>query len=300
MNDFDYFENTLNAHLNNYFSGAADVCVTGLSEVAIELAAKSIPHHRVLPTQRALLSSVSKLHTKITSIESKSNTAVIIIGINTEHSEDAGKDVCDELRRDYEAAAIAKSLAVRLDSDLIPCRNGTFMIYCDRDILISETDDFHTVFFSQLSLRQTLLNFSVGIGLGSTIKDANENARLAFSKASASRDSVAYVAFDATNIRGPLEIRPRNNADSASSASFASVLMNMGFGQENAHKMASIIEASSTKRFTIKELSNKSGISSRAVTRVVQSLEDAGYCTSVGMQVGVSAGRPARVLGFNV
>ncbi len=296
--DFNYFGNLLNAHIYNYFHDKAQVCITGFSEIISELAKRDIPCIRWLPTEIGIISAMNKLYAKITNVQAKSNTAVLIMYIDTHVSSPDENDACEELLKDYEAANIAKSLAARLNSTLILRRDGAYMIYCDKSILEFETDNYQGLFFSNLTLRHTLLNFSVGIGLGETVKSATDNAYRAYSKSLELRDSVAYMAFNSLDMVGPIPIRQRVSIESTNSKDFAGILEKMGCGRENARKLATVIESNPSKRFTTKELANLTGISLRSITRTIQLLEDAGYCREAGRQIGASSGRPAKVLEF--
>ena len=164
-----------------------------------------------------------------------------------------------------------------------------FFLVTSRDMLING--------FLKSGAHQDLLQFGrrtsnykvwVGMGVGGTMLEAKSRANMALNTAQRDRRSGSYLVEDDMLVT---EVSSLSSEESSRSPFFA---RQMKVSAGTLARLAFILNRDGNVT-TSEELSQKLGITSRSVNRIIVQLEEAGYVATVDKR-SAGKGRPARVM----
>ena len=298
--DENYYYYLLEFHRKNFFSGKAGSCITGVSEVWQKLLEDKIPCVRTKPTSHVILDIYNKLYIKhLEGMREKETLAIIAIHIDfPRYHSLSGTNEYDQLVSKFEMAKQIMGLASRVNGASIETTNRDYIIVTDRKTLEAETGNLETLYLSTLFTSCQNHNISMGIGFGCNTEEAMRRAYMGMSRSMKLHDSVAYVFYDDTHQKGPVKILMNPCAER--SGSIETRLKEAGLGAVSARKIAQVLYRSEKNEFTSKELAGLCGMTKRNMDRIVQKLEETNCCRIIGEQNSNAAGRPARVIAFDL
>lgn len=298
--DADYYYYLLEFHRKNYYSGKAKSCITGVSEVWQKLLEDGIPCVRTKPTSHVVLDAYNKLyikHIELTETNADIAAMVVHIDLTSHYSLDRHEDYEKIISR-FELAKQIIKLASRVNGAVIENTDRDFWVITDRKTLELETNNLENIYFSNLFSDAYRHGLSMGIGFGKTAADAKHHAYMGLSRATKVRESVAFAVYDTQHTKGPIKIIPyRRNGNSNDTVD---KLRKLGLGNNSANKVATILEENEKNEFTSRELADMCGMSKRNMDRIIQKLEDAECCRIIDEKRSDAAGRPARIIEFDL
>ena len=192
-------EKLIDFHVKSYQAGKAEVALTCLVTVYLELTRLGIPCYRVKPSKLAIETILDLLISRAES-HLYEKQRVAILGFEVFQKENSSKKMGYsflEREKELELKQELLQLSKKLNGSLINKGSGVHFIYTtqgDYELLFSNT------LISQVAQEITMrtgLNFHIGIGSGYTIYDAELHVQTAFEHAFLTNQSqVLYVDED--------------------------------------------------------------------------------------------------------
>lgn len=191
--------------------------------------------------------------------------------------------------------------ARQLNAAVIESSNDEFWIITEHNILKSSTQNLKNIKLSVNVCNSSPHTISVGIGYGKSMPDIENSARRALQKALKDGGNKVVICKDGVMF-SPLDdniVNFSNTEDHCIDKSLVSMVKTTGISIPQVFKLIDIVQNNKNRTFTARELVALTGYNVRTVNRVLEKLEQAGYCKVIGKESLNNAGRPSRVIQFN-
>jgi len=292
LNDLTLF------HLQNYKVGKSSLCITGISSIFESLKEENVPCLLLRPTVDTIKDTIERLKLKKRS-KINEERQIVVLCIEPDLAGDYALINENEYQLRLQQNKIAEEItlfAQRIQAAVVETGNHGYLLFSTKNILDIETKSLKELSLLHQINRTTSTTVSVGIGFGTTAREAKHSAVLGMHRARKHGGHQAYVVED-NNFIGPLkEIVPQ---DESSTNSIESTLLHIadqtGISLNTIFRLHCIAAENSQNRFTSKELAELFGNSQRSMNRLLEKLELAGYIEITGKQIIGNSGRPSRV-----
>ena len=197
-------------------------------------------------------------------------------------------------KMEFEKELLAYSREV--EGNIQATENDEYLIFSNKGLL-NNTENLRTMaaLIKERSSERFLIG--VGIGEGSTIVQAEKNARKAL-KLSINEGKNNIFFSNGHEIRGPLMSKTEIEYKSSFDENIAEVSKAAGVSSLYLEKIKSIIRKREKNIFTSRELSKFLNISERSVNRIIKKLIENGCAEEDEFEISASAGRPRRKIKF--
>lgn len=138
----------------------------------------------------------------------------------------------------------------------------------------------------------------IGIGEGRTIFQAEKNARVAL-KLSLNQEGKIFYS-NGEKIRGPLLNIEELEYKSVSDEKIKNIADEIGISPVYLEKIKGMIKKQKKNNFTSIEIAEILNITPRSVNRIVKKIIEKDYAESVQVENSLTAGRPRRIIKFNI
>ena len=287
-----YESRLLEFHRNCFRQGLSSVCFTSMEHVQAPLQAEGIPCIRTYPAEEMIREQVYLLQIRHFSAQGN-HGKLAVIGIRYDYVFDDERNLdireWEKVRYQNEFKERLFGLAQRMGAAVFEQGTEMFFLVTSRDMLING--------FLKSGAHQDLLQFGrrtsnykvwVGMGVGGTMLEAKSRANMALNTAQRDRRSGSYLVEDDMLVT---EVSSLSSEESSRSPFFA---RQMKVSAGTLARLAFILNRDGNVT-TSEELSQKLGITSRSVNRIIVQLEEAGYVATVDKR-SAGKGRPARVM----
>ncbi len=301
-NSDHYIKKIEEEHTRNFEEGRCALCVTTITSVYNSLKEKGFPTTLITPDEETYLYEIKSIIAKDEIKKSSQNSIVTIL---FEFKEKDNFYISNETQMSeiMEISKLMEYIAIfsqKLNGALFHISQYQYVICCSGKDLEIETDNYKRFDLLDTIKSNTMHIASIGIGYGSTLELSKKNATIAIRKSKTENRNVAYVAYGADKLIGPIS----NNALNTSvpeifEKRLVAIATNTHLSINTIYKIDCIVRQSDTKRFTSKELSEKLGVSLRTTNRILSALNDNGYITYVGKSIISQKGRPTSFIKIN-
>lgn len=283
-------------HLASYRSGEVDVCLTCVGSVYRELRSAGVPAWRITHTKSVVRGALRQAHlaARLAITETTQPAAVLIDvpGLRAGSADESS--AYDTQRRRLRTRETILDFAERLQGRLADLDDETFIIYTNRGTIEGAVSRLMSGHGGPLELQRLPLGARAGVGLGSTVPAAEENARRALIMGQGNGDlHVAFAdgeVFRASRDRPPTTYRLRETHEPT-----LRLARQLGLGPLALSRLTRALRQVDPSAVTASELARAYGIQARSARRLVTSLQRAGIATRLGRQGGPGAGRPQTV-----
>ena len=298
---FEDVELIMSKHIHNFKTYGASVCLTAIYVVYKRLQQLNIPSVYMLPTYARIEDSIRTALLELAHLnELESGVVVLKIKIDSysEHSVYKNSMAQQAVNRGQILGHLylfAESVHGALIED-----GACFWLFVSNSRLLSVTDNLKELYIQSEIASKFANTISVGIGYGQSILQAKYSAEQALSQAELNGSNQTYLVKDGVSL--PLYGYSRN-AKREDRVDNALVAMSgkTGVSINNLFKLISVIQShGSRKTFTSKELAMFTKISKRTMDRLLEKLEECGYCKFVGKKSQPASGRPSRIIKFKI
>ncbi|MCQ1530294.1 hypothetical protein [Lutispora saccharofermentans] len=293
--DIDYDEVT-KFHYELWKKEEVNVACTCLNSTYIKLKNLGMPVIRLFPTVSLIKEYLNKIIYDANIAKAKSaQIAVQIIKINHDYANMSSEYSFLELRNTIEKHIINYTKIV-IGSMFLFGRNE-YLIFTTRGAI---NDEVYGSSIKELVVecKKNKVNINSGIGFGSTIYEAEVNARIGLSYSEKNRDNCLYMVSENGLITGPL-CSDYSEYGSYHLTSFdekiKEISTNTNLSSAYISKIKSIINSKNKNTFNAEEFSNYLGISVRSSRRILNQLVDGGYAKIVGEGKKNNTGRPYNI-----
>ncbi|SCZ80196.1 winged helix-turn-helix domain-containing protein [Acidaminobacter hydrogenoformans] len=306
VSDVDIFRDTLiedlvDFHKRHLRTQPGAIAITGISTV-----------HKLLQTEgesSILLVSnenyiKNKLYDLLRKIKFKDMSVSQIVVMSMEIDLDNEYDLTSENEYSVmlEKTRITEEVykfAQRIQAAVVETEKN-YLLFTTKQILEFETNNLRELPILGSINQKTAHTLSVGIGFGTTAREAKSNAVIGKNKAFKMGGNQCFVVYDRKRLERITAFDKVDNSESLSPTGlelpFKEVSEKSGVSINNIYKLKSIMDLYKKDTFTSLELAQEFGNSLRSMNRMIERLERAGYIEVVGSKIIGKAGRPSRIL----
>lgn len=283
-------------HLERHAAGDVEVCVTCIGSVYRRLVAAGVPAQRITHTRSAMREALQQadLAARLALTEATQPAAVLVSipGLRGGGGDDGGS--YELQRRRLRAREVVLDVAERLHGRLAELDDETLIVYTSRGSIEDAIARLMAGHDGPFQAERFPLDARVGVGLGSTVAGAEENAKRALVMGERHGDlHVAFAdgeIFRASRDRQAARYRLRETDGAA-----LRLARELGLGPLAVARLTRALRQLDPSAVTATELARAYGIEPRSARRLITSLQRAGIATKLGRQGGPRAGRPQTV-----
>jgi hypothetical protein len=283
-------------HIARYRAGDVDACLTCLGAVYSILRAASVPAWRISHTRTAMREALRQAHmaARLAITEATQPAAVLVRvdGLRVPSADRAS--AYDNQRRRLRAREEVIDFAERLHGRLAELDDETFVVYTSRGAIEDAVSTLSSGRGGPLKMDGFLAEVHVGVGLGSTVPVAEENARRALAIEDGGRGiRIAFadgeiVSASAEGTISTYRLREVHEPT-------LRLARQLGLGPLALTRLVRALRQVDASGVTASELARAYGIQPRSTRRIITSLQRAGIATPLGRHGGTGAGRPQTV-----
>lgn len=294
-----YIQKTFNFHYENYKNKNIDCCVTALNNVYEKLKEKSVPCYILDPSIEVIKQSVDRIQLKnLARINEKTKIVVVAIYIDYPHDNSIAN------RNEYQLFTIRMNVAdkiysfvQRLQAAVVEEDSNQYLIFCTKDTLESETNNYKSIEILQNISKDYASNVSIGIGHGITAREAKFSAIIGMNKAKTHGENTAYVVYEGDKIVGPITYSKSDESKQIIiDEKYNKISRETGVSINKLFTIHGMKHQYKKDSFTSKEISQELHLSIRSVNKILNQLEEKEYVKMVGKKYDGSAGRPSRLI----
>lgn len=307
LESFDLNSDLLNVikvfHLENYVLNNVSVCITGISGIYEFLVDKDIPCLMIEPTDDLIKETIQTVSYKYkTLISEERHLVALAIEIDSSNefsviNENEYQLMLNKMKVTEEVYKFAQ----RIQAAVVETGLKRYLLFSTKNILDNETKNMKEISILQAVAAKTAYTVSLGIGYGVTAREAVYNANLGMIRSFKSGGNKAYIVEKGKFI-GPIAGGGRLNSDQNEiiDSTFQKIANETGLSVNRIFSIHCLIEQYKKDCFTSKELAEYLNITSRSVNRIINRLAAHNYAQEAGKRVIAKAGRPSRIIRFNI
>lgn len=280
------FQDMVNFHRDLYEQGEVEVCITCLSHVREQLEPLGVPVVRVTHAHSVIRDSLRRValigQLRATSA---SQIAVIAISDGPDHSSTAPRSTVD-------------SLADVVGGRLVAEGPGAYNIATTRGAVEGELQRRRRRELRRMLAALDDIGARIGVGFGTSLPHAEEQARYALGIATATKEHSAVLpdgSITRLDDGGQTGIRVRETDQRRLEAA-----RQAGIGPTTFSRLQAALAKLGTNQFTARDFARAYGVEPRSARRLLAGLVDAGLAQTTGAQPGPRAGRPQVVYELDV
>ncbi|WOL39148.1 hypothetical protein RAH42_08275 [Pyramidobacter sp. YE332] len=295
----DYFQQVVQYHAENYRTGRADLCVTGLEKIYEKLRAMGIPSIKTGPNFSLLQQKLQFLLLRHQITVAERNLPAVVV-IRPEFQLSREMHMYSELQTLRLQAQIGESVcyfAQHLGGAVFQTDMADYYVACDLRTLMAETGNFTGLSLLHMPFQNPCLEkISAGIGIGYTAREARYAADKAQQRSRRSPASCCYGLDERGHFFGPISLSGDPDAKGLFNENLRQISVQTGIGIRSLSKIEQALLQYRTDTVTSSELARYCSLSLRSMNRLLQKLEEFRYLTVLGKEPQAAAGRPRRIL----
>lgn len=295
----NFLDKLIDFHRDNIRYHGASFCLTGISSIYETFVEEGIPCLWLRPTIDTIKNTIERLKLrKASQISAEREIVVVSIEMDLADEYTLVNENEYQLRlQNNKLAEIVTLFAQKIQAAVIETSSRGFLLFSTRNILEQETAMLKKIPLLEEVKRKVGETVSIGIGFGTTAREAKYHAMQGMYRSRKYGGHQAYVVTENTYI-GP--IRPLIDEEVTVTSelpeeSLVKIADTSGISLNTIFKLHCIASESNQNRFTPKELSQLLGNSIRSTNRLLEKLESSGLIETTGRQIVGTAGRPSRV-----
>lgn len=262
-------------HQSRWEQGKIDLALTSVHAVYDQLVQLKIPSMRMADPPNALIKGLKEAKAQAEYMKSQSaQVAIVYISLNELFTEQH---------------KLIDSLANSMHSSVQQLEDSLFTIFSTRgDIqLFIENGFLHEIFTTWPN------HLAIGFGYGATIKEADENARIALCFAEKEPErSCSYILTDKKELHNPVLQEHKHQRLINDRPEFFEIAQKTKLSPANLSKIIQFGVSRHLHHFTTADLADYLQITRRSAERIIKKLADNGYVQVVGEEMTYQQGRP--------
>ncbi|MED0950006.1 transcriptional regulator [Bacillus mobilis] len=270
-------------HVAKYQSGEVHLALTSIHAVYDELQKVGIPSKRMIDPKQSIIHGLKDA--KIKAELAKSHSATV--GACMISSLELREGLLEQLD------AISKAL----HGSFKKVDEMTFILYTTRGDIesIIKTNMIHTLF---ASIEGTI---AIGFGYGKTVKEAEQNAKIAQSFAKNNPiDHCFYILTSDKELFGPFPKEQRVQSLKNENPELMKIAKETKLSPANLSKIIQFSQSHPSLKFTAADLSEYLQVTRRSTERLLKKLVDYGYAHICGEEMPYQQGRPRAIYELNL
>lgn len=273
LNTIFDMEKILDYHLALWEQGLTDIALTSVHTIYDQLVSLGVPAMRMMDPTSSLIRGLQEAKTKAQLFKSRFSQIAACHVFLSNHGN--LKEIHD--------------LAKELSASLQELSDGSYILYSTRGDVEAFTE--------RSSLSSGLLKgLKIGFGYGSTITEAEQNAKIAlqFCK-QLTEESSYYILTDEKVILGPFTEHRKSFSLKNDDPQLMEISRRTKIGPANLSKIIHFCRSRASRQFTAADLADYLGVTRRSTERLLKKLSDHGYVKAVGEEMTYHQGRPRAI-----
>jgi hypothetical protein len=293
----NFLEQLQTFHKENVKRGVSEFCLTGISTIYEALIEEEVPCLWIRPTVDTIKNTIERLKLRQASKISAEREIVVVSvepDLTDEYALTSENEYQLRLQRN-QLAEIVTLFAQKIQAAIVEADRRGFLLFSTRNILEMETKGLKEITLLEEIYQKGMGTVSIGIGFGTTAREAKYYALQGMYRARKHGGHQAYVVSESSFIG---RIKPSKIEDSGHGLledTLREIADRSGISLNTIFKLHCIIAENPRNRFTPKELSVLLATSVRSTNRLLEKLEEHKLIEMTGRQIVGSAGRPSRV-----
>lgn len=285
----EYLEEYLKAYENEEIN-----CVfTAFGYIYNVLKEKMIPVYRLQATNIEIESEFKTLLNRIELINNKKDK----IGIEIIKIDSIKSSLDNNLENKLKLEKKLLEYSKEVEGKIQVSDNKEYMIISNIEMLKNK-GNLKTILNLKEEFEKIDEKLLIGIGEGRTIFQAEKNARVAL-KLSLNQEGKIFYS-NGEKIRGPLLNVEELEYKSVSDEKIKNIADEIGISPVYLEKIKGMIKKQKKDSFTSIEIAEILNITPRSVNRIVKKIIEKDYAESVQVENSLTAGRPRRIIKFNI
>lgn len=286
-------------HLELYLEGKTSGAITSINSVAKRLQEKSVPVQRLVPTIQGMHNTLRLIVTFVEGEQARGKQLVLLMAQSLDRDHRKDEEWWNETGRWLEREGKKYQASVFWNSQ-------EFIVLLNQRLFDKYTEQNQQAIPLTRSLRErSEKQLVVGIGMGLTMLDAEDNARSALQLAKKTNPEQIYVINQDKEVVGPLAMGSRYEYEPLYQlASTESVLTELaertGLSVKTLSRVINLYDDSGSEQFSSKVIKDGLDITLRSANRILTKLAEAGVAIPVGYEDQVGRGRPRVLYSLNL
>jgi hypothetical protein len=270
-------------HVSLWQEGKVTCAITCLYSVYKKLSEMSIPAFCIVPTRLAIQDALNLALAKAKEKSFENNQIAICL-----ISFDAG---VQPEQKDKHLASISEILQTNWQM----FSNESYLFYTTRGFIFSLTNGYTE---APYFMEQSSFWLFMGVGIGDTVIEATERARLAHDKSKLEEGSQMYIVENdnaVTRVHKEAGSRLLKYESRSYDELIRKIAAETGLSISTLSKIQYVANASSKRELSGAELARQLNITIRSARRILQSLVNEGYAEVTGGEQPFDRGRPRQI-----
>lgn len=287
-------------HIKNFELNKVGCCFTTMYATHKKLEQLAIPNiligHSVAKIEESIHSALLEYSFKY----EMSSEKIVVLNVRIDDYDEHSIYNNDDYQQAIHIGKIATHVykfAKQLNAATIRSTPQEFWLFTNERILRSNTNNFKNIDLIINIHNSSTHTVSMGVGYADNGLEAKIAAAKALQKAISMGGNRAIICRN-EEFMTPLE-SVSNNGKELIDTAILGIAQTSGITIHQAFKLLNILQVALDKSFTSAELATLMGYNIRTLNRVLEKLENAGYCNIIGKRALSGAGRPSRVIKFN-
>lgn len=284
----------LEEYLKEYKKGQLDYVFTAFGYIYNVLKEKKIPVYRIQATNIEIENEFISLLNRIEAINNrKGKMGIQIIKIESQKENFEENNLESKIEIEKKLLEYSKEV----EGNIQVHEGKEYMIISTIDILKNK-ENLLKIIELQSKLSKRGKKIFIGIGEGSTIFQAEKNARVALKLSLNKAGKIFYS--NGEKIKGPLLTSKELEYKNISDNKVKKIAEEIGINSSYLEKIKGIMKKKKKNKFTSIEIAEILNITPRSTNRILKKIIEKNYAESVEVENSISAGRPRRIIKFNI
>jgi len=295
----DHNENAISFHVQNYQTKKVCGCVTRLHTVAKELKRRKIPVVMDEPTYDSIRDQVNFM-VKLYHAQHSARNHFTIFSIHIKIPSEDPLSVINEYEHAVERANIILNIyryAKRVGGSVVEMSEKDYLIFSDSKCIEVDSNGFKQLELLNRIGTGTLYIAHIGIGCGTTVLEAREQAEKAWTRIRERQESVAFCLL-ADDVGMEISLLPEDAQAREMDKQLLYIAQKSSINIQTVYSIYTFSAERQHAMFTAKELAGHLKISVRSTNRLLERLESARFIRVAGQAINGIKGRPSRLIQF--
>jgi predicted transcriptional regulator len=284
------YEELAGRHIKLWEEGKIKIAITGLTKTYEKIKAAGIPAFKLIPTTFLIREYLTKAIYAADAIKSREKQlSVQIVKIKNDNKYSHYQFM--EMKNDFERFLIKYTKSVY--GSIFPSGRDEYMIFSSRGIINSyKSDGFKN--FLETSENKNIV-FASGIGYGTTVYNAECNAKIALDFAMTSDGTCLYIVDEFGKIKGPIVDDSSYTLEynlAETDKNIQQLAEEINISPAYVSKLMAVINRTNSYIFDANDLSTHLDISTRSARRILTALVNSGYAEVIAKESNAKTGRP--------
>lgn len=285
-------------HYDLYKTGQTEVGITAINSVYEQLKKEDIEIYKIIPTPQSMKKTMKLISTFVEGEIARSNQLVIqILRIDEEILD---RDFTNMEKREKKLQLYQRLLKYgrKHHASIFINEDNDYVVLMNSGIFKKYTNLYESIPIIGKIEENLNIKMYMGIGMGLTAMEAEDNAREALKFSQEEEEGNAFIIDQDKKVIGPINFSSNEGLSykmKTDDENIVSIAEKSKLSVTNLYKIKHLIEDLKNDELTSKQIKNGLGVTLRTANRIINKLVDAGIARESGYEDPAGRGRPRRI-----